>query len=142
MSLPTSFAPLAPPVVVVGGVHLRLVDAPLACCALEAAGAITALAGDSTADDAGAPVRTVLIVSGTVTRALAPRVRAAFDALPEPKSVLAYGACAIAGGPYWDSYSVQPGAATEVPVDVLVPGCPPQPEALVAGLHELVEGLT
>jgi len=82
----------------------------------------------------------VLLVSGTVTTKLAPAVRAMYEAMPEPRRVVAFGACAVAGGPYWDSYSVQNGASTEVPVDVFVPGCPPQPAALVEGLLTLVGG--
>ncbi len=124
--------------VVVSGRHVRLIDAPLACCALEVAAAL----GDASLLPVAAPADAVdlyvLVVSGTVTSRLAPGVRAMYEALPEPKRVLAFGACAVAGGPYWDSYSVEPGAATLVPVDAFVPGCPPQPAALVAGLEVLV----
>jgi NADH-quinone oxidoreductase subunit B len=128
------------PEVTINSVRMRLVDAPLACCALEVATAIgqhaQPIAGGNDAADLN-----VLLVSGTVTTRLAPAVRAMYDALPEPRRVLAFGACAVAGGPYWDSYSVRNGASTQVPVDVFVPGCPPQPAALIEGLRMLSEGV-
>ncbi len=80
----------------------------------------------------------VLVVAGTVTTRLAPGLAEAFAELPEPRAVLAFGACAATGGPYWDSYSVLPGAHEVVPVDAWVPGCPPRPEDLVAGLEEVL----
>ena len=80
----------------------------------------------------------MLVVAGTVTTRLAPALVEAFAALPEPRAVLAFGACAATGGPYWDSYSVLPGAHEVVPVDAWVPGCPPRPEDLVAGLAEVL----
>ncbi|MEI2642537.1 MAG: hypothetical protein V9G10_09430 [Candidatus Nanopelagicales bacterium] len=49
---------------------------------------------------------------------------------PQPRLVVAYGVCTISGGPYWDSYSVGP-----IEADVVVPGCPPRPEALVAAVR-------
>jgi NADH-quinone oxidoreductase subunit B len=126
------------PEVVINGVRMRLVDAPLACCALEVAAAIGAM-GEPKSE--GAVDLNVLLVSGTVTTKLAPAVLAMYEAMPEPRRVLAFGACAVAGGPYWDSYSVQNGASTEVPVNVFVPGCPPQPAALVEGLRTLTGGV-
>jgi NADH-quinone oxidoreductase subunit B len=81
----------------------------------------------------------ILVIAGTVTHALAPTVKSAYDALQEPKVVVAFGACAISGGPYWDSYSVVSGAHEIVPVDIQVPGCPPGPEELAAALMQAVE---
>jgi NADH-quinone oxidoreductase subunit B len=81
----------------------------------------------------------VLVVAGTVTRALASTVLAAYQALPEPRVVVAFGACAISGGPYWDSYSVLPGAGEIVPVDLRVPGCPPSPHDLAAAISRASE---
>jgi NADH-quinone oxidoreductase subunit B len=127
------------PEVVINGVRMRLVDAPLACCALEVAAALGSLS-EADASSGRAAALNVLLVSGTVTSKLAPAVRAMYDALPQPRRVLAFGACAVAGGPYWDSYSVENGASTQVPVDVFVPGCPPQPAALVEGLRTLTVG--
>jgi len=79
------------------------------------------------------------VIAGTVTHALASTVKSAYDALQEPKVVVAFGACAISGGPYWDSYSVISGAHQIVPVDIQVPGCPPGPEELAAALMQAVE---
>ena len=129
-----------PPVVVVEGVRMRLVDAPLACCTLELVAALETSSELVVDQPEGEVDLNVLVVSGTVTNRLAPAVKAAFEALPEPRRVVAFGACAVGGGPYWDSYSVHNGAGTQVPVDVFVPGCPPQPSALVAGLRVLVGG--
>jgi NADH-quinone oxidoreductase subunit B len=79
-------------------------------------------------------------VAGTVTARLAPELVAAHERLPEPRAVLAFGACTATGGPYWDSYAVIPGAHEVVPVDVWVAGCPPRPQDLVAGLEEVLRG--
>jgi NADH-quinone oxidoreductase subunit B len=135
--LPTHPHQTSPVEVSLNGVRMRLVDAPLACCALEVAAATAAL-GEPESD--GPVDLNGLLVSGTVTTKMAPAVRAMFEAMPEPRRVLAFGACAVAGGPYWDSYSVHNGASTQVPVDVFVPGCPPQPAALVEGLRTLTGG--
>ena len=76
----------------------------------------------------------LLIVMGTVTRKLAPRLKFIYDQMPEPKWVVAMGACSITGGLYFDSYNVLRGIDDIVPVDVYVPGCPPRVEALLQGL--------
>ena len=65
-------------------------------------------------------------------------MKSAYDALLEPKVVVAFGACAITGGPYWDSYSVIPGADQVVPVDIHVPGCPPSPQELAVALQQAI----
>jgi len=119
--------------------RLEVVEVGLACCAVEIAAAARAFP-DLLADAPdGAPDAYVLVVSGTVATAQAEAVRARYDALPEPRAVLSYGACSNTGGPYWDSYAVVPGVDTLVPVDVYVPGCPPRPEALLDGLRLLEE---
>jgi len=81
----------------------------------------------------------LLIVEGTVTRKMAPRLRLVYDQMPEPKYVIAMGACSITGGLYFDSYNVLPGIDGILPVDVYVPGCPPRPETLIQGIMLLQE---
>ena len=115
-------------------IHVR--DLGLACCAVEFAAAIgRGLLVPASADPGTA---SVLVVSGTVTDALAPEVIAAWEALPEPKAAVSFGACSNSGGPYWDSYSVTKGVDRVIPVSTYVPGCPPRPEALVDALVSLV----
>jgi NADH-quinone oxidoreductase subunit B len=76
----------------------------------------------------------LLLVEGTVTAKMAQRVRVIYDQMPDPKWVMAMGACAISGGLYAkDSYNVIQGIDDIVPVDVYVPGCPPRPETLIHG---------
>jgi NADH-quinone oxidoreductase subunit B len=118
----------------------------LACCGIEARPGSAPWAGESgqlprePGRDCSGGSPNVLVVAGTITSKSAARVRAAYEALPEPRVVVAFGACAISGGPYWDSYNVIPGTAGVVPVDLWVPGCPPRPEEVRSAIEQVRNG--
>src|SRR6266481_1217249 len=73
----------------------------------------------------------IVMIAGTVTKKMAPQVVRLYNQMPEPKYVIAMGACAISGGPFKQGYNVLKGIDRYLPVDVHIPGCPPRPEALI-----------
>ncbi len=114
----------------------------LACCAIEMM-AVGASRFDLDRFGAGAfrasPRQAdLMIVAGTVTFKMADRVKRLYNQMPEPKYVMAMGACTVGGGPYFEhGYHVVKGVDLIVPVDIYVPGCPPRPETLIEGIMRL-----
>jgi NADH-quinone oxidoreductase subunit B len=81
----------------------------------------------------------MMLVSGTVTKKMIPAIVRLYNQMPEPKYVVAMGACASGGGPFKEGYNVVAGVDKFLPVDVYIPGCPPTPQALIAGMIKLQE---
>ena len=85
----------------------------------------------------------LMIVAGTVTYKMGSRLRRLYNQMPNPKFVIAMGACTVGGGPYFKyGYNVVKGVDLVVPVDVYVPGCPPRPEALMEGIMRLQDKIS
>ncbi|MBI3271691.1 MAG: NADH-quinone oxidoreductase subunit B [Planctomycetes bacterium] len=116
----------------------------IACCAIEMM-ATAATRFDIDRFGAGAFRGTprqadLMIVAGTVNVKMAQVVRRLYEQMPEPRYVLAMGACTVGGGPYFIyGYTVVKGVDKVVPTDVYIPGCPPRPEALLEGIMRLQE---
>jgi len=114
----------------------------LACCAIEMMNATSArndLARFGSEVFRASPRQAdVMIVSGRVSRKMAPVLRRIYDQMPEPKWVISMGACATSGGVF-DNYAIVQGVDKVVPVDVYIPGCPPRPEMLIHAVMMLQE---
>jgi NADH-quinone oxidoreductase subunit B len=113
----------------------------LACCAIEM---ICAAASRYDTARFGMEIKRpsprqadLMIISGTVTKKMIPTIVRLYNQMPEPKYVLAMGACASGGGPFKEGYNVVSGVDKYVPVDVYIPGCPPTPQALLHGMITL-----
>lgn len=122
-------------------IAVSLLDLGLACCAMEVGSAIHLGLLVPEVDASMQAEVSVLIISGTVTDALAPAVLAAWHSLPESRVAVSFGSCANTGGPYWDAPTVLKGVDQLIPVATYIPGCPPQPQALVDGLMMLVRDI-
>jgi Ni,Fe-hydrogenase III small subunit/Fe-S-cluster-containing hydrogenase component 2 len=81
----------------------------------------------------------MLLVTGPVTRNMELALIKTYNATPDPKLVVAVGACACSGGIFKDSYSTRNGIDCIIPVDVYIPGCPPRPQALIYGILMAIE---
>src|SRR5687768_16960091 len=113
----------------------------LACCAIEM---MASGAGRYDLARFGAEVfrasprqADLMIVAGRVSQKMAPVLRQIYDQMPEPKWVIAMGACASCGNGIFNNYAIVQGVDEIVPVDVYVPGCPPRPESLIYGILQL-----
>ncbi|MCX5750279.1 MAG: NADH-quinone oxidoreductase subunit B family protein [Candidatus Saganbacteria bacterium] len=82
----------------------------------------------------------VLLVTGAVNKLIAPRLREVYEATPNPKVVVAIGTCP-SGNIFQDSYNVVGPLDKIIPVDIYIPGCPPKPEAMIAGIVKVLEKL-
>jgi NADH-quinone oxidoreductase B subunit len=80
----------------------------------------------------------IMVVTGPVTAQIKDRLMRVYEQIPDPKLVVAIGACAISGAPFKDCYNVHGGIDTLLRVDAYVPGCPPKPEAIIDGLAKLI----
>ena len=83
----------------------------------------------------------VLLVTGGVTKQCAERLKRIYDQMPQPKFVVAIGACACSGGVFAGCYNVEGGVDKVIPVNAYIPGCPPRPEAIMDGVVKLLNAL-
>jgi NADH-quinone oxidoreductase subunit B len=112
----------------------------LACCAIEMMGSTNSrydLARfGSEAFRASPRQADLMIVAGRVSKKMAPVLRQIYDQMPEPKWVISMGDCASCGGVF-NNYAILQGVDQIVPVDIYVPGCPPNPDALIYAINQL-----
>ncbi len=83
----------------------------------------------------------VLLVSGSVTKQCAERLKRIYEQMPQPKFVVAIGACACSGGVFQGTYGTVGGVDKVLPVNAYIPGCPPRPEAIIDGVVKLLNAL-
>ncbi|MFT8719256.1 NADH-quinone oxidoreductase subunit B family protein [Acetobacter sp.] len=141
-SLVTPAGPVLPPVVSRSPLAFFHVDSGgCEACGLEVEALMTGNYGLAEAGVAFANTpRTadMLLVTGACSRMMAPVVKAAWAAMPEPKGLLAVGTCAIDGGPFSNNYAVLGGLQAHASVDCAIPGCPPSPDAILDGIIRLL----
>ena len=83
----------------------------------------------------------ILVCTGAITRQARDRLLRIYEQMPEPKFVVAVGACALTGGVFRSCYNVMDGIDSLLPVDAYIPGCPPRPEAIIDGVVKLLSSL-
>lgn len=81
----------------------------------------------------------ILICTGPVTGQIRERLLRVYHQMPTPKYIVAVGSCALSGGVFHDCYNVLGGVDRVLPVDVYVPGCPPRPDAIIAGIVKVLQ---
>ncbi len=83
----------------------------------------------------------VMVIAGWVTKSMVPEIKRMYEQMARPRYVIAFGECATAGGPWWESYNIINGIDQVLPVDVYSIGCPPRPENLFEALMKLQKKL-
>jgi NADH-quinone oxidoreductase B subunit len=83
----------------------------------------------------------ILLCTGPVTRQSYPRLRRIYEQMPDPKFVVAIGACSLSGGVFQGCYNCMGGIEACIPVDAFIPGCPPRPEAIMDGVIKLLQSI-
>ena len=84
----------------------------------------------------------VLLCTGSTNRLCVPRIKKLYEDMPKPGFVVAWGACGSSRGLFKDSYNTGDPLDEVIPVDVYIPGCPPKPEAIIAGMQKLIDKIS